>query len=276
MPAQVREPTDFYLSFYRWGVAFRQRENPKSFGANFLEWVEKVSVRLHAPHAHAHSHAQQLAARTHCRGHHGCRAKRWQVPNLQSTMMMQSMAAMAAEYHLDQFRAFYRYNHVIGRNPQMAWERLKQFLDSFAIVGTMKRFDESLLLAHDMVRMRRARCVCMTMPAAPLITGHAITAPSIPTLADGDSPHGIQAQQAKPKGRLQGHQCPNLPGHGSMPRGCRASRRARCASLRLRLHMGVLHGHGADVAWHRHMRGHGHVPRHGPEPCHQPSATTFC
>ena len=65
MPAQVREPTDFYLSFYRWGVAFRQRENPKSFGANFLEWVEKVSVRLHAPHAHAHHmHNSSLLART--------------------------------------------------------------------------------------------------------------------------------------------------------------------------------------------------------------------
>jgi len=110
---RVREPLAYYLSFYRWGVAFRQREQPQSFGANFLEWVEKV-------------------------------------PNLQSTMMIQSMAAMAAEYHLSQYRSYYTSNSVLGRTPEARWKTLVDFLDAFAIVGTMKRFDESLLLAHDM------------------------------------------------------------------------------------------------------------------------------
>ena len=30
---RVREPLEYYLSFYRWGVAFRQREDPAAFGA---------------------------------------------------------------------------------------------------------------------------------------------------------------------------------------------------------------------------------------------------
>jgi len=111
---RVREPTDYYLSFYKWGVAFRQRENPRSFGATFEEWAEKV-------------------------------------PNLQSTMMMQSMAAMAAEYHIDQFRLHYARNGAIGRTDDDAWAKLTNFLDAFTIVGTMQRFDESMLLAHDLV-----------------------------------------------------------------------------------------------------------------------------
>ena len=111
---RVREPLDYYLSFYKWGVAFRQREDPTHFGRNFLEWAE-------------------------------------QVPDLQSTMMVESMAAMAAEYHLNQYKMHYHLNRVIGQTPEIAWERLVAFLDSFTIVATMKRFDESLLLAHDLV-----------------------------------------------------------------------------------------------------------------------------
>ena len=105
-------PAD-YLSFYRWGVAFRQREDPASFGKTFIDWVSRV-------------------------------------PNLQSTMMMQSMAAMAAEYHLGQYRQYYMKNRIIGRTDEEAWAKLTAFLDAFAIVGTMKRFDETMLLAHDM------------------------------------------------------------------------------------------------------------------------------
>jgi len=110
---RVREPLDYYLSFYRWGVAFRQGKQPQVFGANFIEWVGKV-------------------------------------PNLQSTTMIQSMAAMAAEYNLSQYRSHYTSNSVLGRTPEARWKTLVNFLDSFDIVGTMERFDESLLLAHDM------------------------------------------------------------------------------------------------------------------------------
>ena len=114
---RVREPLDYYLSFYRWGVAFRQREDPASFGSNFLEWARRV-------------------------------------PNLQSTMMVQSMAAMAAEYHINQYMMNYnrrRPGAAIGNTEEAAWHKLMAFLDQFTIVGTMKRFDESLLLAHDLV-----------------------------------------------------------------------------------------------------------------------------
>ena len=39
---RVREPLDFYLSFYRWGVAYRQVEHPAAYGSTFEEWVSKV------------------------------------------------------------------------------------------------------------------------------------------------------------------------------------------------------------------------------------------
>ena len=66
---RVREPLAYYLSFYKWGVAFRQREarvkNSKRrppWGNNFTDWVA-------------------------------------QNPNLQSSVMVRGMAAMPAEYH---------------------------------------------------------------------------------------------------------------------------------------------------------------------------------
>ena len=59
---RVREPLQYYLSFYRWGVAFRQRDKPHDFGHNFTQWVERN-------------------------------------PNLQSTIMLRGMAAMEAEYY---------------------------------------------------------------------------------------------------------------------------------------------------------------------------------
>ena len=111
---RVREPLEYYLSFYRWGVAFRQKQDPASFGSTFLEWVEKV-------------------------------------PNLQSVTMMQSMAAMAAEYHIHQFKMHYSRSTAVGKTDEVAWRRLTEFLDSFTLVGTMRRFDESLLMLHDLV-----------------------------------------------------------------------------------------------------------------------------
>lgn len=109
---RVRDPLEYYLSFYRWGVAFRQKESPLKFGKSFVEWARKV-------------------------------------PNLQSTIMMLSMAAMAAEYHPDTWKHYSR-RPEIGRSPEEAWRKLSEFLDQFAIVGTMRRFDESLLLMSDM------------------------------------------------------------------------------------------------------------------------------
>ena len=45
----------------------------------------------------------------------------------------------------------YTRNHAIGRSEEEAWAKLTAFLDQFEIVATMARFDESLLLAHDLV-----------------------------------------------------------------------------------------------------------------------------
>ena len=88
---RVREPLEFYLSFYRWAVAFRQKTDPASFGKDFMSWARAV-------------------------------------PDLQSTIMVQSMAAMAAEYHINQWR-FYQMNKVVGRTPEEQWAKLTAFLD---------------------------------------------------------------------------------------------------------------------------------------------------
>ena len=76
---RVREPLEYYLSFYRWAVAFRQKQDPTSFGVDFIDWAKRV-------------------------------------PDLQSTIMVQSMAAMAAEYHVNQW-AHYRNSAMVGRTP---------------------------------------------------------------------------------------------------------------------------------------------------------------
>ncbi len=43
MMTRVREPLEYYLSFYRWGVAFRQRDEPTKFGKDFIDWAQRVS-----------------------------------------------------------------------------------------------------------------------------------------------------------------------------------------------------------------------------------------
>ena len=112
---RVREPLDFYLSFYQWGVGFRQRENPNLFGKTFAEWARLV-------------------------------------PNLQSTMMLRSMAASDAEYHP---RTYVRSHSRDGAGGQkQLLERTQAFLRQFDIVATMSRFDESILMAADMTGVR--------------------------------------------------------------------------------------------------------------------------
>ncbi|KAL1499014.1 hypothetical protein AB1Y20_013531 [Prymnesium parvum] len=112
---RVREPLEYYLSFYRWAVAFRQKADPHLFGKDFLDWAQRI-------------------------------------PNLQSTTMMQSMAAMAAEYFVHQWGSYHR---AMGGGKGAAaeeagWKRLQAFLDQFTIVASMQRFDESVLLASDL------------------------------------------------------------------------------------------------------------------------------
>jgi len=68
-----------------------------------------------------------------------------QVPNLQSTIMTKGMMAMPAEY----YGRFPNSARVRMSNEQ-AWEQVSKLLDQFTLVGTVKRFDETLLLASDL------------------------------------------------------------------------------------------------------------------------------
>ena len=106
---RVREPLDYYLSFYKWGVAFRQREDPvRASHARPLAHDERTTGRDAAAFARGASRswtrAVGVCGRVRAQASFGKDFLEWaeRVPNLQSTMMMQSMAAMAAEYHVAQ------------------------------------------------------------------------------------------------------------------------------------------------------------------------------
>lgn len=110
LTTRIREPLEYYLSFYRWAVGFRQRDNPTYYGRSFLEWVESV-------------------------------------PNLQSTVMMRSMASYHAEYSPKRYRAMWVDS---SRGATQQWQRLRAHLDRYSIVAPIARFDESMVLLHDL------------------------------------------------------------------------------------------------------------------------------
>ena len=64
--------------------------------------------------------------------------------------MMYSMAPSLAEYLPSWYRHKYVSNKRMGWTRDEKWRKLQAFLDSFAIVGTTERLDETLLLAHDL------------------------------------------------------------------------------------------------------------------------------
>jgi hypothetical protein len=108
LATRVREPLDYYLSFYRWAVGFRQRDSPRVYGTNFLEWARRV-------------------------------------PNLQSTILSSSMASYEAEYAPKRYRSRWE-----PRDGAAAWRRLRALLDRFDVVAPLARFDEAMLLVHDL------------------------------------------------------------------------------------------------------------------------------
>ena len=112
---RVREPLAYYLSFYKWGVAFRQKEDPRKFGNNFTTWVRRNQ-------------------------------------NLQSAIMLRGMSAMNAEYYgrLPQRRAGGGRHNSRSNVQNPDWDAIQLLLDKFDVVGSMERFDESLLLAADL------------------------------------------------------------------------------------------------------------------------------
>ena len=110
------------LSFYRWAIGFRQRTAPNIYGSSFLQWAKLV-------------------------------------PNLQSNMVLNSMASYFAEYHPRAYRRKFASDGV-GRDAKRQgnswrangakWRRLRAMLDRYAIVAPLARFDEAMLLLHDL------------------------------------------------------------------------------------------------------------------------------
>merc|ERR1719399_1475278 len=120
---RIRDPLAYYISFFKWGVAFRQRKDPVTYGNNFSAWASRV-------------------------------------PNLQSSIMMRGMSSVQAEYH----GRFHSRSYV-------DYDQLKRTLDQFSVVGTVERFDETLLLAADLVGLpllrykRTSKSICPDMDA---------------------------------------------------------------------------------------------------------------
>jgi len=101
---RVREPLAYYISFYQWGVGYRQKEKPHMFGRNFTQWARQTF-------------------------------------DLQSSVLVRGMASVSAEYS----------GRLPKRNGPDEDTRIDNYLEQFTIVGTTERFDETLLLAADMV-----------------------------------------------------------------------------------------------------------------------------
>ena len=62
---RVREPLDFYLSYFKWTIAGHQLRNEAGYNSTFLEWclagaasvVQRAIARARAPLAHARTPA---------------------------------------------------------------------------------------------------------------------------------------------------------------------------------------------------------------------------
>ena len=106
----IREPLEYYLSFYRWGVAFRRSR----------------ARRPSAPPSSSGSRRCPTGSRR-------CSAR---------------MAAMAAEYHVSQFKRSY-HTPLWGRLDDEGRQKLSSFLDTFSTVAPMAHFDASILMASD-------------------------------------------------------------------------------------------------------------------------------
>ena len=108
---RLREPLSHYISYYLWTVVERQDRAPERFGHTFEEWVRKV-------------------------------------PNLQTELVISSKAAFTASFapnghrDLEAWRAHWA-------NAEQAAERRTlalRVVNSFDVLGTTERFDETTLL----------------------------------------------------------------------------------------------------------------------------------
>ena len=110
----MREPLDFYLSFYLWGVYYRQKE-PASFGASFEEWARMVPNLQVGPEARPRRHGDRHPspnANPNPSRSRGRSPSPSPNPNLQSTMLLHSMSAGDAEYKPRSYKRKYGLPHV--------------------------------------------------------------------------------------------------------------------------------------------------------------------
>uniref|UniRef100_A0A7S3X297 Uncharacterized protein n=1 Tax=Emiliania huxleyi TaxID=2903 RepID=A0A7S3X297_EMIHU len=190
---RVREPLAYYLSFYKWGVAFRIQEAltkgevQPQWGRNFSEWAR-------------------------------------QVPNLQSSIMVRGMTAMGAEYS----GRIHASRRTIGPAGGRGWEELDNMLSKFDVVGApASRVPPSApstagphpiappSLASEPSDWRGRHDAAFRRDAPPR-GGHGRAAGAC-----------LQVQPPEGQGRLQGRQGGHLPRHGGVPRARQGSRPSR-------------------------------------------------
>ena len=155
---RLREPTSYYVSFYRWTVSWRQARNSTLFGATILDWAPR---------------------------------------NLQSSIMLRPIDATWAEFlgvntkdGQAKRREYSQFDDAPGPDGRLppgatvarrpgegAKQRalLRSLLSSFDLVGLMERFDETLLLLADLTGLQRL----LHMRAVPGTTNPHYAQPSV-------------------------------------------------------------------------------------------------
>ena len=142
---RLRRPLDFYVSFYRWTVAWRQKRNATRFGATMREWLPRnlqASLLLTPIDA---AWAEHVGVRDD--------AMRWKRAHF---WQFDDAEAWPAEYAA-------RRRAVGSARPLGAPRRaqLRGALSAFSLVGLVERFDETLLLLADLAGLQRLNYVAL-------------------------------------------------------------------------------------------------------------------
>ena len=157
---RLRRPLEFYVSFYRWAVAWRQRSNASLYGSSMLEWAPRNLQSALLLASFDATYAEKVGVRARAPA------------SLAKRAAFSSFEDDATRAAMGQF----------GRNRGAleAARRalLRRVLRSFDLVGLVERFDETLLLLADMTGLQRL----LHVPSRPRATGPR-DGPTAPSLA---------------------------------------------------------------------------------------------
>ena len=145
---RLRRPLEFYVSFYRWAVAWRQRLNASLYGSSMLEWAPRNLQAALLLTSFDATYAEKVGVRA--RGPESL-AKRAAFLSFEDDTTRSAMGKFGR-------------GRVLGASRRAL---LRRVLRSFDLVGLVERFDETLLLLADMTGLQRL----LYVPTRPQTTG---------------------------------------------------------------------------------------------------------